>query len=310
MAEGPGPDLKLVASYPTDGDGLDCDADDPSCGVPIDTVLQLRFDRFLRPSTAIRQSIRITSGATTRFLSPDYDLVERVLIYRPSAPLEPGALYTLELLSPTEDNAFGFRAFDGAPLSAAGAPIKIQFRTTRDETQSAPLAEEPAPDCQTINTIFNTCAASGCHKSTEDDVPRMGLALDPRRPEKWLETAIDKPAHQTEVGATTGLTLTDPERFGVAMPIIDPGRPSSSYLMYKLLRLSENYKDNQDSFASDRYQLPQVDDVQPSDEEQARLREWFVRGNPMPDGGFSLGREQLRALQRWIQVGAPLNGCK
>jgi hypothetical protein len=54
--------------------------------------------------------------------------------------------------------------------------------------------------------------------------------------------------------------------------------------------------------------LPELDTLVPSQQESERLREWFVRGEPMPFGrgaqptGVSL--QGLRAISRFIAAGA------
>jgi len=89
--------------------------------------------------------------------------------------------------------------------------------------------------------------------------------------------AVARVAHQTETGATTGSTNQSPRRFGTNMPIIDPGRPENSYLIYKLLIGVPAYLPEQ------RGGCPEGDRCEPpSPDEIGRLRAWFVRGEPMP----------------------------
>ena len=57
-----GPPLHLVSSEPPNGAGLDCDPYADDCGVPTDTSITLRFDRFLLPSSAVRQSMAVYTG--------------------------------------------------------------------------------------------------------------------------------------------------------------------------------------------------------------------------------------------------------
>ena len=57
----PGPPLHAVAIHPPVNAGLDCtpapaDSGAADCGVPLNTVFEIRFDRYLMPSTAVRQS--------------------------------------------------------------------------------------------------------------------------------------------------------------------------------------------------------------------------------------------------------------
>lgn len=294
----------------------------PDCGVPRDAHIELRFDRYLAPATAIRQSIKLYTGSEDLglFVQPEYDLVERVLVYRlpAGAHFEPGVRYTVELLSAREADDFGFRAFDGAPLGEGPVPLKFDFRTREEEPPEAPPVAPP-PTCADALAEFKAagCAGQACHnpagtpgvcppgegKVSDDDcvaVPRMGLDLS--SPAGLFATAIARVAHQADTGAKTGVPLANPPRVGVAMPVIDPGRPETSYLLYKLLRKSRNFENTAIGCTSiHRVALPEGVCPQPSADESARLREWFVRGEPMP---LAENQADLRLIQRWIRSGA------
>jgi hypothetical protein len=280
--------LRVVATEPADGAGLDCERSAPDCGVPTDTTLTVRFDRFLRPDTAIRQSIVLFTGdrgnltpppSNTRpELVPEYDLVERSVRYRlpPGFTLRAGALYTVELPLASDDQPFGFRAFDGAPLASDRA-LRMSFRTAAGPGPAvAPLA---VPSCDELLALLSPCASSGCHGSREPSIPpSMGLALD-----SWdalARTALGKPAHQTEVGATIGQSAQAPVRFGANMPVIDEGRPDNSYLMYKLLLSPDVYLPGPGESCAEGARCEPPDPA-----ELVRLAEWFVRGEAMPASG-------------------------
>src|SRR5262245_11733402 len=62
LEENHGPALRVVSTFPEDGAGFDCPLGDLACGVPVDTAIQIRFDRYLLPSTATRQSFFLYSG--------------------------------------------------------------------------------------------------------------------------------------------------------------------------------------------------------------------------------------------------------
>src|SRR6187399_3016106 len=148
------PPLRLVASEPSAGEGTECTtAAPPECGVPIGSSITLRFDRYLRASTAVRQSISVYAGTPSSgvgLLRPEYDAVERVLVYRLTQPLEPGTLYTVELLSANSSAALGFQAFDGAPLDDGAAPVKFSFFTRRNREFAPVLPLEPISSCDRI----------------------------------------------------------------------------------------------------------------------------------------------------------------
>lgn len=290
----------------------------------IGSSITLRFDRYLRASSAVRQSLNVYAGDPSRgvgLLRPEYDVVERVVVYRLTQFLEPGTLYTVELLSADGPTAFGFQAFDGAPLEGGGAPLKFNFFTKRTRDWLPQLPVEPIPSCQRILEIFANagCTTGGCHGGK---IPAVGLLLD--GPEAFVETTVNRVARQTELGAVIGVPLRDPARFGLRMPIIDPGQPANSYLVYKVLRgeFSHWLDPNEPGTCSSRYSVGLgLECVPPSTSELARLREWFVKGAPMPpatDAPMPVGggagassmreglifRPELREIQRFIAGGA------
>jgi hypothetical protein len=326
-----GPDVRLLGIYPGDGEGQACGVDgDDECGVPIDATLTLRFDRFLNPATVNRQAIRVFTGDPAN--SPNipfdvaYDPVERVVEFRMPRgySFQPRALYQIELVVPEASDDFGVRAFDGAPLAGSASSLRSSFLTSR---VSAPVLRPDPPSCdeivtQVLNSVsLGNCAASRCHRSRANELGAAPEAL-------WLDgrsnlrnTAIDRVAHETELGDTAGSPLQDSPRFGVQMPIIDPKNPGNSYLLYKLLRKPENFEpcgpgvsssvcaEPADTAVSAYTTLPlsEGESIEPSAEESLRLREWFVRGEPMPyPGGPSttVSLQGLRAINAFIAAGA------
>jgi hypothetical protein len=336
-----GPPLQVIATYPAAGQGLECGIDAPDeCGVDRNSAIQIRFDRYILPATAVRQAIRLYSGspdAHAPFSQPEYDVVERVLFYRPLGELQPRATYTLEIIVAEAGDSEGLRAFDGAPLAPGPVPLRFDFHTNALPTDSERFPKEEA-SCSDVLAIFDqarTCSDASCHVRSGSpfcpagqardpdglcvDVPRQGLVLSDAL--GLLTTAISKVAHQTELGSKSGVTLEDPPRFGVQMPIIDPGRPDNSYLFYKLLRRPENFDTDASTFGviegdcDTRYDVGFVAGspcVAPGAAESERLREWFVRGEPMPPAVDAasgvvlkhLHRSQLRKIQAWIREGA------
>jgi hypothetical protein len=332
-----GPPLHIVATYPEDGAGIDCPSSEPTCGVPIDTPVELRFDRFLLPTTAVRQSIAYYTGRarTAALLDPSlpelvptYDPLERVVRFTlpAGATLVPNTLYSVEF--PVAGVAaapprhlpvldWGFRAFDGAPLDEQGI-LRISFRT--GEHRSAPPAPRP-PTCDEVVSLLrcdsdvqdcapgNTGCAS-CHVNSS----RAWHGLRLTSADTLVETAIGRVAHQTETGSTTGVPLEAPERFGAAMPLIDPFRPENSYLLYKLLIGSSAYRPSAGEApdCASAYSVAVAPEatgpgcLEPPPAEIARLKSWFVRGEAMPpadvDGFFF--RRETRALADFIRAGA------
>ena len=303
--------VALIGAQPYPGQGTECLAGDPEgCGVPIDGDIILRFDRYLKPSSAVRQSIAVYTGSPVNgigLLRPEYDVIERVVLYRLTAPLEPGTLYTLELLTPSDTSPFGFQAFDGGLLEPRVLPIKFNFFTRRSREPSERVPLEVVPSCERVIDLLQEagCAAANCHAG---EARSMGLGLDSEA--AFAATAIGQVAHQTEIGPSADHPLRNPDRFGLQMPIIDPGQPANSYLLYKVMRAEKSFwLDAADpAWCATRYPValgPTC--LKPPESELARLREWFVRGEPMPPEASSASgvrRPHLREIQRFIAGGA------
>jgi hypothetical protein len=272
--------------------------------VPTDVSVTLSFNRFLRPDTAIRQSIAFYTGnpanaappvsATRPEVTPQYDLMERSVrfVLPPGFTLEPHALYTVELPVADNDEAFGFRAFDGVPLAGKTSQRISFFTGSGPRAPAAPAV----PSCTDFLDRVSGCVAASCHGGTE---PALGLSFEGL--EALRATAVGQPAHETETGDTTGIAEQNPERFGVNMPIIDPGRPDNSYLMYKLLIGAAPYElePGEACPAGERCEAPEPAELD-------RLRIWFVRGEPMPYLGAAdqfVHHDELRAIQAFIAEG-------
>ena len=327
-----GPALHVTATYPADGQGtatsagagVDCDTPTPDCAVPTDVEIQLRFDRFLLPGVGLSSGMRLFTGdpkANAVSVSPEYNLIERVVVFHLGAPLQPNTLYTAEVV-PGRDPSTGFWAFDGAPLEEGPVPLSFSFTTGSGPATPTTPAPVTADDCTTLaQNVLYTCSSGSCHKNPPrvrptdpdewvKDYPPMALSLT-----DWglAHTAINRVAHESE----TGQSAQDPglqsgPRFGVQMNIVDPGFPENSYLIYKLLRKSDNYRLDMGESCPDQFHPPVSDGacIAPGEDELARLREWFVLGDPMPKdlapgAGASLSRDALEQVVRWISAGAP-----
>jgi hypothetical protein len=146
----------------------------------------------------------------------------------------------------------------------------------------------------------------------------------------WLDdtgnfatSAINRVARQTDTGDVSGGSPAElSPRFGVRLGLILPRNPGASYLLYKLLLGPDNYADCTSPEQSELCALPgpcataypslplaDGECLEPPEEELSRLREWFVRGVPMPRKN-SLGQkgnvrmQGLRALSAFIADGA------
>ncbi|HYP98555.1 MAG TPA: Ig-like domain-containing protein [Polyangiaceae bacterium] len=290
--------------------------------MPTDAAIELRFDRFLLP-VGLDWGVSLYTGnppANGVALRVEYDMIERVVVFRPRRLLQPNALYTVEILS-YADPGRGFWALDRAPLAEATLPLHFSFSTGAGPRNEPVPVPPPTDTCVTMTQgPFDSCV--GCHATKADaqtsppsNIPPMGLDLS--SPRGLYYTAIRQVAHQTETGNSAVSTgLQNPARFGVQMNIVDPGSPATSYLMYKLLRKTENFGLAGDlSSCVTGYHAPvsELDCQPPPSDELVRLREWFALGDPMPkDDTSSMSepipmattRENLVRIAAWIAAGA------
>ena len=203
--------------------------------LPADGVIQVAFDRYLLPSTVSRQSFQIVDGAH-KPLSPDLALVS---VYDPVARtitisgqkqtwLTEGQPYTLVFLIP-EGNADqgGLRAIDRATLSPDQA-LEIPFIVG---PKAGTPAEPTVSFCRDVLPIFaSKCSLSTCHGTGGEAA--ASLVLDTSA--GVGATALRRIAQGSNTGPLSTAPPSGQSRFGVDMPLIDPGNPGNSWLMYKV----------------------------------------------------------------------------
>ncbi len=191
-----------LASTPEDG----------ASGVDRDGEIRVRYDRRLAPWTVHRGTVRVGSGPSNAFLSVRYDPVRLEIVARPfSRPLVSNVVYSLFVE--------GARDLDGVPVE----PFESSFSTGALEGEPPRSGSTPWSEVEPI--VMRACAE--CH----DENDPMGLDLS--TPQGWRETAFGVPAVQT------GGREAFPERGLGGLPRVDliagAGRPSTSYLIYKLV---------------------------------------------------------------------------
>ncbi|WP_437978082.1 hypothetical protein WMF11_16105 [Sorangium sp. So ce295] len=234
-------------------------------------------------------------------LAPTYNPVQREVIFRQiegTPGLVPGTRYALTVFKPADEAApSGIRAFDGAPL---GGNTRIEFSVAATNPPQAMPERPPSGDffcqrdlecvtataaCQGDAPMDPTCVTCvrgaayylfygcfGCHSGASAAAGldlNLGMAFNQLDP--LLETAIGRTAHQTQMGEKAHVGEASPERFGRAMPLIDPGNPGNSYLLYKIL-IGQSALDPS---------LP-ADAAEKLRQENERLQAAFVVGMPMP----------------------------
>ncbi len=215
------------------------------------------FEPLLTPRSVRRGRVRVVSGGVEEFLTIRYDVVDRVVVATPFGDrlLEPRTGYRLIL----ED----LEAFDGSRVPD-DEPLTVPFRTGDDLGEGV----EPAPVLwsEVGPLLQERCAFVGCHGG---DGPLLGLDLSSG---PAIEaTAIGAPSVQLPgagpeggrgFAALAGLPRID-------RTTTDAGRPSTSYVMYKVLERAPR------------------------------------RGSRMPPPPGALSEAEIRLIERWIRGGAP-----
>ena len=219
--------------------------------MPADGVIQIAFDRYLLPSTVNRQSIAILDGAHQP-LSPDqapvviYDPIARtVTLYPPKQPwLTEGQPYTLLLGVPEGDaEQGGVRAIDRATLAP---DQKREFGFIVGPKTSTPV-EPTVSFCRDVLPIFaSKCSLSTCHGTGGQAA--ASLVLDTSA--GIGATALNRIAQGSNTGPLSSRPPAGQAHFGIDMPIIDPGNPGNSWLIYKVdLARPPGIVDQTDKFA-------------------------------------------------------------
>lgn len=202
--------------------------------LPADGAIQIAFDRYLLPSSITRQTIGILDGANQPLaadLAPivQYDPIARTVTLRPpKLPwLTEGQPYKLVLASPDGSETGGVRAIDRAKLFR---DQELAFAFFVGPATGQPI--EPAVSfCRDVLPIFvGKCSSPVCHGS--GDRAASSLVLDTSA--GVAATALGRRVAQgANVGALPSGAAAGPV-FGTDMPLVDPGSPGNSWLLYKL----------------------------------------------------------------------------
>lgn len=268
--------------------------------------------------------------AAAAYLEPAYDPVLREATYRQSPndpPLLAGTLYTLTTYVALQPDDAGFRTFEGVGLDQIsrweftvrtdGALAAYDTISTAEHYCASPRPT-CLPDCQSScaaqcpgddaceKACLDPCVAA-CPRSVAGVLGKGGCSqqachrgstapegLDMSSPAA-LSLALGRSAHETQTGEHARTADQVPPRFARAMPIVDPGVPGNSYLVYKLLA------------------TPGLPLVRPLDAgEITRVQRDLIVGMPMPPEsatGASLRAGEPEWLAEWILQGAPVKTC-
>ena len=313
--------------------------------LPNNGVIKVAFDRYINPLTLNRQGIALRDLFGNAPDSPivQYDPVTRTATISNPGPdpnwLVEGATYELSFpIATDEAGSFGLRAIDGATMDPATPKIAFTVTAAPD---GGTTPKPPAIDfCTDIFPLFtasrnpsNTqglCSNKACHSaqlSAESNVPATGLVLNSQ--EGIRHTAIGVEATEATTGALS-VPITAQNSFPVGMPIIDPGDPGHSFLVYKLLLPDVNGAPDGTGagFSYSGCNATPPFDYGPnphlaSADEANRLAQYIHGrrmpwGDPTPDGlsftngGTPLTLDELERVSLWILQGAPVvdNCCQ
>lgn len=308
--------------------------------MPADGVIQISFDRYLLPSTALRQSVILRDASDqvlSRELAPlvQYDPIARTItLANPRAPepwLTEGQAYKIELPIPPEGSEIGgLRAIDGATLDPNQERVITFF--VGPPANEPPL--EPIRFCRDVLPIFeHKCNGTACHGPSPGDFYARAAGLHLDTAEGIRMTAINRVAQ----GANTSGRATPPEEtnrvFGINMPIVKvnadgSGDPGNSWLLYKVELAPPPVVDSGnnpiilcDGPPAGPRPAPYVP-LAPvrgyADAIEREILSNYVLGREMPyprgptpqsSADQALTFDERETLRRWIQEGARLEEC-
>jgi hypothetical protein len=189
--------------------------------------------------------------------------------------------------------------------------------------------------CVDVLPIFqNKCAYGPCHATPQnmgssprfpngESSPAAGMILDSS--EGVASTAVNHVAHGSNTGAAAGTGGPPSTPFGIDMPIIDPGAPDNSWLLYKTLLNIPATQDDGVAGLCGPYvtasSFAQGVSSPVSSDERARLSN-YILGREMPypmnptepepaadAGDLPLSVAELERVRAWIGQGAVVEDC-
>jgi len=291
-----------------------------SQALPQDGVIQIAFDRFLNSLWVNRQSValRDESGGAPDPPIIQYDPVTRVVTLSNPNPGQPwlqvNQFYEIFFPTPEEAGDFGLRAIDGATMDPATRPIG--FMVTGPAGVPAPPKIDFCADVMPIfrvpipvqgSTAPQRGACADCHNASPD-AGLMGLVLDSE--DGIGRTAIGVVASEANGTALASQPLAPQNVFPAGMPILDPGNPGDSFLMYKLLAYGDAASAGPIPYTACRPTTPPFDygpgALATADEAQ-RLGDRV--GTRMPWLRSPLTIDELERIRLWITQGAEVDDC-
>ncbi|MFO0622846.1 MAG: Ig-like domain-containing protein [Polyangia bacterium] len=214
---------QVSCSFPTDEDPLPASTDPPLTFLglslsnpieslqPVNPVITLSFSDILDPDTGALVAIRLGGRGSPLEVLVEHNQVERKLILRPKASLQPESEYQIDI-------GTSLKSLAGVSLDRS---TRVTFRTGKDVLPN-PTPETPIALADIIGAkgqLKTFCATSGCHAvQAAGEVAARNLDLSAASPE--LRSYL--------VGTSAS---GSPE----SLRLVQPGQPEKSYLLRKIL---------------------------------------------------------------------------
>lgn len=274
----------------------------------VDDPIQISFDRYLNPLTVTRQAFALRDAFNQAPVNPTvaYDPVRRVVTLSNPSEGKPwlivGQPYKVIISAAASPDDLALRSIDGSGLTKT---VVLGFF-------AAPARGRPKDPvmsfCRDVFPILESC--NQCHFPAEaGGKPWAGLDLFT---ESGIErTAKNRVSQATNTGARSTGAPPGPI-FGIDMPIIDPGNPGNSFLIYKLLLRAPEERST--TCITPPQVVPNWDVATlPRDDDEADNLANVIPGRAMPPftakDPRAVSDAQLERLRLWIQQGATVESC-
>ena len=319
-----GPAPQMVWSSPSDN----------AKDVALRQSVRIQFDRLLRADTASRQSICIQPGPSSPCVgaSIEYDPVDRVLVAKLQADLQPNTNYIVNVWAPSaQEPDRGVRAFDDVAMAGDAS-----FRFTSGTSASMPTLAEPKRSvefCGTApapNDVFGGCAS--CHNDMKmggrlPPGPAYAGAFQLKTQSQSLGKVVSTLITDATVAPETA-TAPDPVEvrrsgpvFGQNMPYLDKSNPANSYALYKMLLTPTSAAclfNNADVSLQENHRVSGSPDPLACDRGTGGVEPWVPDANSKPAVAGEYDRlfgrlmgqpmaaelPNIRTMSAWIAAGA------
>jgi hypothetical protein len=239
---------------------IEAAAESSAAGMSRRPTLWATFDRALLPITVHGGNIQLLSGASSIALDLEHGLLapQITATLTSAQPLAPMTIYRL-LIKDVWD-------LDRGQMQA---PIEVAFRT--EAVEPAPATPPDEVGWSDVSSIFSQqCAGAGCHQG-----PQPAMGLDLATAQGVRDTAVGRMSRQYyrstagSEGSAGLIRLTD---LRIVDVLAGKGRPTRSYMMYKIVGDSHILGQRMPPRSADREPLSTL--------EQSTIQTWIFAGAP------------------------------